>query len=339
MKFSIIIPVFNAQDYLIECLDSVFNQDFNCNIEVIAVDDCSTDSSYSLLESYRKKDSRLNILQNNINMGQTHTRVIGMNKASGDYIMHLDADDWFISNSIQYIHEKCHLHNPDILIFDYLTDKDGIKNIKYKINSEAFVLKNKFNIHKKYFFGNSATKVVKRNLIKSMITGSEKIKTTGDDLLYCTEVFLRANSFLIIPKIFYGARLHDNSLTKKSSPKLMLQYIYNLFDHLIRILTQNNANKIICDNLLKYVENGIYLTLLKCQMFTDEKIKFQKLYVNKLTDYPYVKSDFLRSLNLSFNSVSHLILKSKIKNGLKITIKTLLYGFYLNIIKDSKFRK
>ena len=262
MTFSIIIPVFNAQDYLTKCLDSVFNQKFECNIEVIVVDDFSEDSSLSILNNYKKKFENLTVIKHPKNIGQTAARVKGMNEAKGDYVMHVDADDWLLPKSIQYVYEKCLEFNPDILIFDYFTDKEGIQNIKYKIKNEHFIKGNKSDVHK-YFFGNSASKVVKRELTKSMITGEKKVKTTGDDLLYCTEILLRGKTFLIIPQVFYAIRIHENSLTSRISTELRLRYIYNLLDTLIKILNQNNANKLICNNLFSYIENSLYIILIR----------------------------------------------------------------------------
>ena len=90
---SVIIPVYNVEKYLRECLDSVINQTYK-NLEIICVNDCSTDSSPEILEEYAKKDRRIIIKKNPKNIGLGLTRNEGIKIASGEYIHCLDSDDW-----------------------------------------------------------------------------------------------------------------------------------------------------------------------------------------------------------------------------------------------------
>lgn len=92
MKVSVIIPVYNVEDYLAECLDSVINQTER-DIEIICVEDCSTDSSLEILQEYAKKDNRIVILQNEMNSGLSVTRNNGLAIAKGEYILFVDSDD------------------------------------------------------------------------------------------------------------------------------------------------------------------------------------------------------------------------------------------------------
>lgn len=93
MKISVIIPVYNVEKYLRQCLDSVINQTYT-NLEIICVNDCSTDSSLEILEEYAKKDSRIIIINNETNCGLGLTRNHGYEYATGEYIHFLDSDDW-----------------------------------------------------------------------------------------------------------------------------------------------------------------------------------------------------------------------------------------------------
>ena len=90
---SIIVPVYNTEKYLCNCLDSILAQSYN-NWEAICINDGSTDKSMSILEDYAKKDKRIKII-NQENKGLSETRNIGMKKAKGDYIMFLDSDDFW----------------------------------------------------------------------------------------------------------------------------------------------------------------------------------------------------------------------------------------------------
>ncbi len=99
IKFSIIIPVYNVEEYLAECIDSILSQDYN-NIQILCINDGSTDNSLKLLEKYAKKDRRIKIFSQK-NQGQGIARNVGIKNATGDYIMFIDPDDWILPNTLK----------------------------------------------------------------------------------------------------------------------------------------------------------------------------------------------------------------------------------------------
>ncbi len=113
MKFSIIIPVYNVELYLRECLDSVINQTF-VDWEAICVNDGSMDGSASILDEYALKDERIVVVAQP-NSGTAAARNRGLKVASGDYIFFLDSDDWLESNALQSIADQ--LDGEDVLCF------------------------------------------------------------------------------------------------------------------------------------------------------------------------------------------------------------------------------
>ena len=98
VKVSVIIPVYNVAPYLGECLDSVIQQSLT-DIEIICIDDCSTDDSLQLLQKYAVSDSRIRILCNDKNRDVSATRNRGIREAVGKYIFFMDSDDTFFSNN------------------------------------------------------------------------------------------------------------------------------------------------------------------------------------------------------------------------------------------------
>ena len=96
-KISVIIPVYNVEKYLSECLDSIVNQTFK-DIEVICVNDCSTDNSLSILKEYASKDKRIKIISISSNRGCGYARKIALREASGEYILLCDSDDKYSYN-------------------------------------------------------------------------------------------------------------------------------------------------------------------------------------------------------------------------------------------------
>ena len=113
MLFSIIIPVYNVELYLKDCLDSVLNQSF-ADWEAICVNDGSTDGSVTILGKYAEKDSRFKIISQP-NAGLSAARNTGINAAKGDYILFLNSDDWMELNALEVLSKN--INGEDLLCF------------------------------------------------------------------------------------------------------------------------------------------------------------------------------------------------------------------------------
>ena len=114
IKVSVIIPVYNAEKYLPECMESILSQTYK-NIEIICVDDGSTDSSAKIIKFYQKIDKRINLIQQT-NQYAGAARNHGFDVSGGDYIMFLDADDYFEHNLIEKMVSAIYEKNADIVI-------------------------------------------------------------------------------------------------------------------------------------------------------------------------------------------------------------------------------
>ncbi len=116
-EISIIVPVFNAEKYLAECLDSILNQSFK-DVEVIIVNDGSTDSSWRIIQEYAKKDKRI-VTINQKNMGVKEARINGYKVARGEYVSWIDNDDITSKKMYDLMHRKAVSVNADIVICNY----------------------------------------------------------------------------------------------------------------------------------------------------------------------------------------------------------------------------
>ena len=113
IKVSVIIPVYNVEPYLKECLDSVINQTLK-EIEIICVDDFSPDNSHKILEEYAKKDNRVIVFTNEKNIGSGPTRNVGIKNAKGEYISFIDPDDYISNDFIETLYGTAKKYNSDI---------------------------------------------------------------------------------------------------------------------------------------------------------------------------------------------------------------------------------
>lgn len=137
MKISVIIPVYNVEKYLKRCLDSIVNQTYK-NLEIILVDDGSTDKSGNICDEYAAKDKRIIVIHKE-NGGVSSARNKGLDICIGDYISFIDSDDWIEEDFFEYVVNNA--KDNDLLIFDYyITNGKSTKWIKYR--------KTKFEISK-----------------------------------------------------------------------------------------------------------------------------------------------------------------------------------------------
>lgn len=217
---SVIIPVFNVEAYLKECLDSIINQTFS-DIEIICIDDGSTDSSPEILREYASKDSRVIIITKE-NGGLSSARNAGMEATSGEYVTFLDSDDYLEIDAIQQLYDKASSEQLDMLVFcgksfcekGFTTTQKDIYSLcptpltKTMTGPDFLIESFKYNNH----IGTSPlklfrTKFLKENNIK-FIQG-----ILHEDEPYYYEAILAAQRVTKIPNQFYLRRFHCGSIT------------------------------------------------------------------------------------------------------------------------------
>ena len=129
---SIIVPCYNSAKYIRRCVESVLKQTYR-EFELLLIDDCSTDNSFSILKEYEKKDSRVRVYQNDTNGGTAaKARNNGITKATGDYVMYIDSDDYLPVDALEILYNNIIKYNADISVGGYYKDIDG------KITSKKF---------------------------------------------------------------------------------------------------------------------------------------------------------------------------------------------------------
>ena len=240
-KLSIIIPVYNAEMYLGECLDSLLNQTFK-NIEIIIINDCSPDDSESIILEYMSKDPRIKYIKHEKNRSVLQARISGILTATGDYIWCVDPDDYI----------------PTLDAFQILVDKIDCTQaevIQFKIDStielndwfEISVLNLLSNGHevKQFFFTTDmkafdlANRIVKRGLFNKIIKNipRDSYMNSAEDFFMCSLIMNSADSYIGIDEFLYFYRQNENSLTNTALTKdLALSYIKN-FQQILDILS------------------------------------------------------------------------------------------------------
>lgn len=137
-RISVIVPVYNRETTVKRCIDSLLHQTYK-NIEIVCVNDGSTDSSLNILYDYQKKDRRVKIINNEKNMGIAYSRNVGLSSASGEYIMWCDSDDWFEKNMCEKMLTSLKKHNVDLAECSAKIEFEGdISQFRQYLNKEEF---------------------------------------------------------------------------------------------------------------------------------------------------------------------------------------------------------
>ncbi len=274
-KISILIPVFNVENYLRSCLDSVCNQTVK-DIEVLCVDDCSMDNSLAILKEYAEKDDRIKILRHDKNKGLLLARKTAASKATADYCLFLDSDDSLKENACEVILKQIEKTSADILMCGFelsfngrLTKVDKMAALAYahlpKMKLYGGKIFDRCFIDKKYAH-NTIGKVVKTEICKKAFSQivNEHIVMAED--LYTYFMFsYYAKSFVTIPEKLYrynlGAGITGQTTlsfgTYEKTAKIAL-----LLKDLRRFLEQNKGEKRhfnVVDKLYKqYFNASVY---------------------------------------------------------------------------------
>ena len=221
IKVSVIVPVYNAQDYLEQCIVSILEQTLQ-EIEVICVDDSSTDRSLEILKKYEKEDSRMRVLtQPNSGAGAARNR--GLSQASGEYLSFLDADDFFEPDMLELAYAKAKEDRADMVVFksdQYHTDSDQFVQVAWTLREKEIPPYTPFNHRQmtdnifKVFVGWAWDKLFSREFVeKHHLTFQEQ--RTSNDMLFVFSAVALAKRITIVPKVLaHQRRDAKDSLSK-----------------------------------------------------------------------------------------------------------------------------
>lgn len=202
---SVIIPVYNAEQYLRRCLDSVCGQTLH-NIEIICINDASTDNSLDILNEYAKKDNRIRLVTLEYNQGESIARNIGLKTAKGGYIGFVDNDDMLDRDFYEKLYLKAKETDADMVKGEVLEiDYDG-KEHYGKINKRISE-----NNNKMYFVINWWTAIFRRSLIFDNNIDFPQELTLGGDIVFLNRCVLAAQKIVTVDDVLYHYYRREDS--------------------------------------------------------------------------------------------------------------------------------
>lgn len=230
MRFSIIVPVYNTEKYLGECLDSLINQTYR-DFEVILIDDGSTDGSPRICDMYAEKYSDTIKVFHKSNGGLISARIAGNKKASGDYILNVDSDDFVSENLLKTLNDKIIEYGyPDMVIYSFVYYHNGrTENRKKTLSNSDSIFEGvkKRKLYEALISGNLITsiwtKATKRDIINSNPTDYSEYydKNMGEDLLQSLFIVTQSDRILYINDALYYYRYNHNSISRSVSVQML----------------------------------------------------------------------------------------------------------------------
>ena len=297
VKVSIIIPIYNVEQYLEECILSVINQSME-EIEIICVNDASTDRSAHIIEKYHDTDKRIKIINHNKNMGTLVARKSGVINAKGEYILFLDGDDAFLNTSVcESLYNIIKSKEADIVSFNAKAFPNGNEDIERTnwINKYLFlndIGNTEKNMLKSFLRGNIYNiwnKIYKTSICKqaySFIKDSYCIN--GEDMYVLFIILFFTKKYYHIKEYFYAYRVGSgvstkNNLTKKDFVKYINCHEYVL-DKIKYFLIQNNSyskyHGLLCD--IKNIFDRHVINSWKNRTSNNDKKNILPLLIKKI---------------------------------------------------------
>ncbi|WP_339316210.1 glycosyltransferase [Oceanobacillus sp. FSL W7-1304] len=308
---SIIIPVYNVEEYLQECLDSVLHQTYK-NIEIIAINDGSSDNSLEILKTYALKNENIKIISQE-NSGQSVARNKGIKIATGKYIYFLDSDDYILPETFEHLIGTMEENNLDLIRFVAEPFADGldIKLDKKQYNFNNFINPNKIYNKEEFLKLNLLTYSASPVLYivkKDVLTKKNILFKPGivhEDDLFNVEVFLNSTVTMYDPTSYYKRRYRPNStMTTKSieGRKKSFDSRCIILDELNILLEQYTDKHEI--NLIKQRIRALTASLIYKYDDIDKSYKRKKIKdLKNLSSYIYYYYIFRRRIGVIVRTV------------------------------------
>ncbi len=223
---SVIVPVYNAEKYLKECVESLINQTY-INLEIILINDGSTDNSIQICNEYADYDSRI-IVVDKLNEGVSKTRNLGIEIAKGDFITFVDSDDYIDLSMYEKLMIKAETENSDMVFCGYNYFKNGKiipvnePQLQLTVTDESY-LKNFFVLGENRVMGSSCRQMTKSNLVKECRFNSEIC--FAEDLVFIISLLKHAKNISVIDEKLYFYRVLSGVEHKYADEKYVRSHI------------------------------------------------------------------------------------------------------------------
>lgn len=302
---SIIVPIYNGEKYLIKCLDSLSNQTLR-NIEIICVNDGSTDDTGIILDKYSSKDSRIKVIST-ANNGQGFARNIALKEANGEYVAFVDSDDWIELNALELLFSNAKSNNLDLLFFQMVNYMDVSGNLVETdlYNHSCFDKNNiidnvtfNYTDTKEFLFEIPVCPVSK--LYKKEFLNSFDLKFPEgmffEDNVFFYNVYFQCDKAGFLKKQLYYRRRHQDSVTQTFDEKKF--DIIKAANGILDVFLFHGEYEIYKNDLINHTFSMILEWFNKSPL--ELCSKFYNLIKNDFKGFQELQNDFRSNLNDDF---------------------------------------
>lgn len=275
MKISVIIPVYNAEDHLEECIQSVLNQNFP-DFELLLINDGSTDNSGAICDKYSAKDKRVKVFHQE-NEGVSTARNLGIEKAIGEWITFIDSDDYIFENYFNPIKEYS---DQDLILVNLNIEKESeeekvlsFENQKYELNE--FLKRYHLYPH----FPGPCGKFFKTSIIKNNQLRFNKKMDFGEDALFNLQYIFKCNKIASTNSSTYFYRYTPDGLSKKKDDIVEDERYF--YEQILFVLEANTNDSQIISQHLHFPLKRYLFSLLQSDLSKKEKRIVVKSLIKK----------------------------------------------------------
>lgn len=307
MKISVIIPVYNSEKYLEKCLNSVIAQTYD-NWELIAIDDGSNDNSYSILKKYAQEDSRFRV-ETKENEGPGLTRNRALDKATGDFVVFIDSDDYIENNYFELLVDKCKESGAEVVFIDVLQESEDGKILRHEKMSRFKGLNRNDMIGCQmtgYMPWGGVRKAASRSLIeREHIRYTDQ--TVGEEAIYSFELLRNANRIDFIERYLYHYVNHENSQSKNP---------FSTWDVVLENMKKHLERKNILKDYIVHLNSFAFVVMLVLITRFSKENSFLKTYTYMINLSTWFTNEYDWDMNKSFIRKDARVLIPLIKIGL-----------------------
>lgn len=306
MKLSVIVPVYNTSNYLKKCLNSLINQTLD-DIEIIVVNDGSTDDSEEIIKKYESEYEDKIIFINKKNGGQGSARNIGLKRATGEYIGFVDSDDFIDKNMYKDMYDVAIKNDSDIVICalnDYYEKNKEKEEVHLKLREDVSI--NEAIV-------NSIPSVVNKIYKRDLIINDELVFNENiwyEDFPYSIELVVNSNKINYIDKCYYyyfhrvKSTMHNENIEKNLD-------ILKAFDILVQYLKEKNMYDKYINEVNHLALREIYIATINRIIRTNNSNKDKKNIIKKIKEYcsnlKIKKTKYFKTLSFNYKLSYYLI--------------------------------
>lgn len=332
MKFSIIVPIYQVEKYLRQCIDSILSQNFS-DFELILIDDGSRDNSPLICDEYSKSDKRVRVVHKH-NEGLVKARQTGASVAKGEYIVNVDGDDFIQNNYLASIYDIIEKNNPDIVCIGWTAFDEISTHIVFNSVNPGFYSDKQINrIINGFLYDetekgvNNGTigvsiwsKIVRKELyVDAQMKVDPKI-SKGEDSLFILNLLPMVKSAYVMNYSGYYYRLNESSMMHKIKENDFIE-LFNLIQEMMKIKSNDLDNQILATAYHR-LYNLILQHMSVLKKFKSIESDFNNNIPDELLD---IASNFIIKKPKTIDKLRFFLIKNK-----KWLSIYLLWRFFLN---------